>query len=50
MFHERTGISISQVVILVLTEDGTVQEFIKNKYDYIDDLSESIEKWSKQNV
>ena len=50
MFHERTGIPISQVVILVVTEDGTVQEFIKNKYDYIDDLSESIEKWSKQNV
>ena len=50
MFHERTGIPISQVVILVVTEDGTVQEFIKNKYDYIDDLSESIEKWRVQNV
>ena len=50
MFHERTGIPISQVVILVVTEDGTVQEFIKNKYDYIDDLSESIKEWSKQNV
>ena len=49
MFHERTGIPISQVVILVVTEDGTVQEFIKNKYDYIDDLSESIEKWRVQN-
>ena len=50
MFHERTGISISQVVILVVTEDGTVQEFIKNKYDYIDDLSKAIEKWRVQNV
>ena len=50
MFHERTGISISQVVILVVTEDGTVQEFIKNKYDYIDDLSESIKEWRVQNV
>ena len=50
MFHERTGISISQVVILVVTEDGTVQEFIKNKYNYLDDLSEAIEEWSKQNV
>ena len=49
MFHERTGISISQVVILVITEDGTVQEFIKKKYDYIDDLSEAIEEWSTQN-
>ena len=50
MFHERTGISISQVVILVVTEDGTVQEFIKNKYDYIDDLSKSIKEWRVQNV
>ena len=49
MFHERTGIPISQVVILVVTEDGTVQEFIKNKYDYIDYLSESIKEWSRQN-
>ena len=49
MFHERTGISISQIVILVITEDGTVQEFIKNKYDYIDYLSEAIEEWSTQN-
>ena len=50
MFHERTGIPISQVVILVVTEDGTVQEFIKNKYDYIDDLSKSIKEWRVQNV
>ena len=50
MFHERTGISISQIVILVVTEDGTVQEFIKNKYDYLDDLSEAIEEWRAQNV
>ena len=50
MFHERTGISISQVVILVVTEDGTVQEFIKNKYDYIDDLLKAIEGWRTQNV
>ena len=50
MFEERTGINISQVVILVVTEDGTVQEFIKNKYNYLDDLSEAIEEWSKQNV
>ena len=50
MFEERTGIDISQIVILVVTEDGTVQEFIKNKYNYLDDLSEAIEEWSKQNV
>ena len=32
MFAERTGTNIDQVVILVVTEDGTVQEFIKQKH------------------
>ena len=50
MFHERTGVRINQVVILVVTEDGTVQEFIKNKSDYMDDLSNAIEEWRTQNV
>ena len=50
MFEERTGIEINQVVILVVTEDGTVQEFIKEKRDYLDDLLKSIEEWRKQNV
>ena len=50
MFEERTGIEINQIVILVVTEDGTVQEFIKNKYDYIDDLAKAIKEWRIQNV
>ena len=49
MFGERTGIEISQVVILVVTEDGTVQEFIKEKYDYLEALVETVAEWSKQN-
>jgi hypothetical protein len=49
MFGERTGIIIDQVVILVVTEDGTVQEFIKNKYDYLTTLKESISIWEEQN-
>ena len=49
MFGERTGIIIDQVVILVVTEDGTVQEFIKNKYDYLEPLVETIEEWRKKN-
>jgi genome maintenance exonuclease 1 len=49
MFHERTGLSTSQVVILVVSEDGTVQEFIKNKHNYLNDLSEEIVEWSTQN-
>ena len=49
MFGERTGNSINQVVILVVTEDGTVQEFIKEKYDYLKPLTESVMEWRNQN-
>ena len=48
MFEERTGIEINQVVILVVTEDGTVQEFIKEKEPYLNDLSEAIRIWENQ--
>ena len=47
MFEERTGKSIDQIVILVVTEDGVVQEFVKNKYDYIPLLVESIDNFTK---
>ena len=49
MFTELTGIDISQVVILVVTEDGTVQEFIKQKSDFLDALTDSVDEWKKQN-
>jgi hypothetical protein len=49
MFTELTGIDISQVVILVVTEDGTVQEFIKDKSDFLDALKDSVAEWKKQN-
>jgi len=49
MFGERTGIIIEQVVILVVTEDGTVQEFIKNKHDYLESLVETIAEWRERN-
>ena len=49
MFEERTEIKIDQVVILVVTEDGTVQEFVKSKQDYLPMLEESINAWSKTN-
>ena len=42
MFEERTSQPISQVVILVATEDGTVQEFIKDKTDYLPLLKEAV--------
>jgi hypothetical protein len=53
MFEERTGIEINQIVILVVTEDGLVQEFVKDKNDYLQDLVETIdlftEEWLKEN-
>ena len=49
MFTELTGIDISQVVILVVTEDGTVQEFIKDKSNFLDAIHNSVAEWRKQN-
>ena len=49
MFGERTGIIIDQVVILVVTEDGSVQEFVKQKYDYLEPLVETINEWREKN-
>ena len=47
MFEEQTGTSIEQIVILVVTEDGAVQEFVKEKYDYIPLLVETIDNFTK---
>jgi hypothetical protein len=53
MFEERTGTPIEQIVILCVTEDGQVQEFIKKKHDYLPLLVETIEQfvseWEKEN-
>ena len=49
MFEERTGIAIDQVVILVVTEDGVVQEFVKNKTEYLPLLSDVIKEWKVKN-
>ena len=49
MFTERTDIEVSQVVILVVTEDGTVQEFIKEKSNYLNALKDSVIEWEKHN-
>ena len=49
MFEEKTGIKINQVVILVVTENGTVQKFVKNKYPFLELLTESVSKWGEIN-
>ena len=49
MFEERTGIAINQVVILVITEDGVVQEFVKDKTEYLPMLVDTIKDWKEKN-
>ena len=49
MYEERTGTEIEQIVILCVTEDGQVQEFVKEKYDYLDSLVETATIWREQN-
>ena len=49
MYGERTGTEIEQIVILCVTEDGTVQEFVKEKFDYLDALTETVTEWRNQN-
>ena len=46
MFEERTGNEINQIVILVVTEDGVVQEFVKTKHDYLPLLVETIDDFT----
>jgi genome maintenance exonuclease 1 len=49
MFEERTGIAIDQICILVVTEDGIVQEFVKNKAEYLPMLTDTIKEWEEKN-
>ena len=46
MFEEMTGEKVEQIAILVVTEDGEVQPFLKKKYDYLPLLIEAIEKFN----
>ena len=48
MFEERTGIVINQIAILVITEDGVVQEFVKDKKNYLPLLTETISNWKEK--
>ena len=45
MYEERTGTPIENIVILVVTEDGSTQVFKKNKKDYLPLLKEAIEEF-----
>ena len=45
MYEEHFGRPIEQVVILIVTEEGTTQIFKKNKNDYLPKLKDAIEKF-----
>jgi len=47
MFEETFGKPIEQVVILLASEDGSVQTFVKNKADYEEELGKSIQNFYK---
>ena len=45
MYEETFGKPIEQIVILIASEDGTTQAFIKNKADYEEELGKSIQNF-----
>ena len=47
MYDELFGKEIEQIVILLASEDGSVQSFIKEKKDYMDKLKKSINDFYK---
>ena len=49
MYEERFLQPIEQVVILIVTEDGAVQTFIKDKKDYLPLLKTAIKEFNEKN-
>jgi len=47
MYEELFGKEIEQIVILLVSEDGSVQNFVKEKKDYMDPLKKSINDFYK---
>lgn len=47
MFQEITGRKVEQIVILIATETGIVQEFVKKPFNYVEGLVEAINKYKK---
>ena len=47
MYEETFGKSIDQIVILLASEDGSVQNFVKEKKDYMTPLMKSIDEFYK---
>ena len=47
MYEETFGKSIDQIVILLASEDGSVQNFVKEKKDYMTPLMKSVDDFYK---
>jgi len=48
MYEELYGKAIDQIVILIVTEEGATQTFVKNKKDYLPLLKPAIEEFHKK--
>jgi len=48
MWEELTGIKVTQIVILITGEDGSREEYIRNRDDYVEELKEVIAKYNEQ--
>ena len=47
MYEETYGKNIDQIVILLASEDGSVQNFVKEKKDYMTPLMKSVDEFYK---
>ena len=47
MYEETYGKNIDQIVILLASEDGSVQNFVKEKKDYMSPLMQSVDDFYK---
>ena len=48
MWEELTGIKVTQIVILITGEDGSREEYIRNRDDYVEEQEEVIAKYTEQ--
>ena len=48
MYEELYGQPIDQIVILIVTEEGATQTFVKNKKDYLPLLKPAIEEFHRK--
>ena len=47
MWEEATGEKVDQIVVLITGEDGSREEYIRNKQDYIEELHKVIESFNE---